>query len=126
MRRQQESDALNSRIARDPGPVSAWRWCRRRAAILYKVRRALVHYIADVNWKTGHASDSLHLPGSSIRFCDEIYRRTQQTVRDVRLRARFANCNGVSPRQRLGFRHPATGESIGFAALPGELNHFAG
>jgi 23S rRNA pseudouridine1911/1915/1917 synthase len=57
---------------------------------------------------------------------DEIYGGGRdKTVRDVRLRAAIRKLQRqFLHAERLGFRHPATGESMQFVApLPGELNH---
>lgn len=99
----------------------------RGAVSLFKVRR---HYdsftLLDVELKTGRTHQiRVHLAWLKHPVvADELYGSGRDnTVRDVKMRARIRKLNRqFLHAERLGFRHPKTGEPVSFAApLPPEL-----
>ncbi len=127
----QESGRIEQPIARDPrtrirmAVVPAGRG----ALSLYRVRRRFGSFtLLDVELKTGRTHQiRVHLSWLKHPVVgDEIYGGGRdKTVRDVRLRAAIRKLQRqFLHAERLGFRHPASGESMQFVApLPAELNN---
>jgi 23S rRNA pseudouridine1911/1915/1917 synthase len=127
----QESGRIEQPIARDPrtrirmAVVPAGRG----ALSLYRVRRRFSRFtLLDVELKTGRTHQiRVHLCWLKHPVVgDEIYGGGRdKTVRDVRLRAAIRKLQRqFLHAERLGFRHPASGESMQFVApLPAELNN---
>ena len=127
----QESGRVEQPIARDPrtrirmGVVPAGRG----AMSLYKVRRRFSSFtLLDVELKTGRTHQiRVHLSWLKHPVVgDEIYGGGRdKTVQDVRLRAAIRKLRRqFLHAERLGFRHPASGESMQFVApLPAELSN---
>lgn len=127
----QESGGIEQPIARDPrtrirmAVVPAGRG----ALSLYKVRRSFKSFtLLDVELKTGRTHQiRVHLSWLKHPVVgDEIYGGGRdKTVQDVRLRAAIRKLHRqFLHAERLGFRHPVSGESLGFVApLPVELEN---
>lgn len=125
----QEAGRIEQPIARDPrtrirmAVVPAGRG----ALSLYKVRRSFKSFtLLDVELKTGRTHQiRVHLSWLKHPVVgDEIYGGGRdKTVQDVRLRAAIRKLGRqFLHAERLGFRHPVTGESMQFVApLPIEL-----
>jgi 23S rRNA pseudouridine1911/1915/1917 synthase len=126
----QESGRIEQPIARDPRTrirmaiVAAGRG----ALSLYKVRRRFKSFtLLDVELKTGRTHQiRVHLSWLKHPVVgDEIYGGGRdKTVQDVRLRAAIRKLQRqFLHAERLGFRHPVSGELMQFIApLPAELN----
>ncbi len=126
----QEAGRIEQPIARDPrarirmAVVAAGRG----ALSLYKVRRRHASFtLLDVELKTGRTHQiRVHLSWLKHPVVgDEIYGGGRdKTVQDVRLRAAVRKMGRqFLHAERLGFRHPVSGESLEFVApLPDELN----
>jgi 23S rRNA pseudouridine1911/1915/1917 synthase len=127
----QESGRIEQPIARDPrtrirmAVVPAGRG----ALSLYKVRRSFSSFtLLDVELKTGRTHQiRVHLSWLKHPVVgDEIYGGGRdKTVQDVRLRAAIRKLQRqFLHAERLGFRHPTSGESMQFVApLPDDLNN---
>lgn len=125
----QQSGRIEQPIARDPRTRIRMAVVRagRGALSLYKVRRSFKSFtLLDVELKTGRTHQiRVHL--SWLRHPvvgDEVYGGGRdKTVQDVRLRAAIRKMNRqFLHAERLGFRHPASGEWLQFVApLPDEL-----
>jgi 23S rRNA pseudouridine1911/1915/1917 synthase len=125
----QESGRIEQPIARDPrtrirmAVVAAGRG----ALSLYKVRRRFKSFtLLDVELKTGRTHQiRVHLSWLKHPVVgDEVYGGGRdKTVQDVRLRAAIRKLRRqFLHAERLGFRHPTSGESLQFVApLPDEL-----
>jgi 23S rRNA pseudouridine1911/1915/1917 synthase len=125
----QESGRIEQPIARDPrtrirmAVVPAGRG----ALSLYKVRRSFKSFtLLDVELKTGRTHQiRVHLSWLKHPVVgDEVYGGGRdKTVQDVRLRAAIRKLQRqFLHAERLGFRHPTSGESLQFVApLPDEL-----
>jgi 23S rRNA pseudouridine1911/1915/1917 synthase len=101
----------------------------RGALSLYKVRRSFKSFtLLDVELKTGRTHQiRVHLSWLKHPVVgDEIYGGGRdKTVTDVRLRAAIRKLKRqFLHAERLGFRHPVSGESLQFVApLPVELEN---
>lgn len=127
----QESGRIEQPIARDPrtrirmAVVPAGRG----ALSLYKVRRSFKSFtLLDVELKTGRTHQiRVHLSWLKHPVVgDEVYGGGRdKTVQDVRLRAAIRKLQRqFLHAERLGFRHPVSGESLQFVApLPVELEN---
>lgn len=127
----QASGRIEQPIARDPrtrirmAVVPAGRG----ALSLYKVRRSFKSFtLLDVELKTGRTHQiRVHLSWLKHPVVgDEIYGGGRdKTVQDVRLRAAIRKLHRqFLHAERLGFRHPVSGESLQFVApLPVELEN---
>jgi 23S rRNA pseudouridine1911/1915/1917 synthase len=127
----QRSGRIEQPIARDPrtrirmAVVPAGRG----ALSLYKVRRSFKSFtLLDVELKTGRTHQiRVHLSWLKHPVVgDEVYGGGRdKTVQDVRLRAAIRKLQRqFLHAERLGFRHPTSGESLQFVApLPDELTH---
>jgi 23S rRNA pseudouridine1911/1915/1917 synthase len=125
----QESGRIEQPIARDPrtrirmAVVPAGRG----ALSLYKVRRSFKSFtLLDVELKTGRTHQiRVHLSWLKHPVVgDEVYGGGRdKTVQDVSLRAAIRKLQRqFLHAERLGFRHPTSGESLQFVArLPDEL-----
>jgi 23S rRNA pseudouridine1911/1915/1917 synthase len=97
---------------------------------LYKVRRSYDSItLLDVELKTGRTHQiRVHLAWFKHPVvADELYGGGREnSIRDVQLRARIRKLRRqFLHAERLGFRHPETGEQIEFVApLPVELTQF--
>ncbi len=128
----QESGRIEQPVARDPRNRIRMAVVPggRGAVSLFKVRR---HYdsftLLDVELKTGRTHQiRVHLAWLKHPVvADELYGGGRDnTVRDVKLRARIRKLNRqFLHAERLGFRHPKTGETMSFnSQLPVELQEF--
>jgi len=127
----QSSGRIEQPIARDPrtrirmAVVPAGRG----ALSLYKVRRSFKSFtLLDVELKTGRTHQiRVHLSWLKHPVVgDEVYGGGRdKTVQDVRLRAAIRKLQRqFLHAERLGFRHPSSGESLQFVApLPEELEN---
>ncbi|MEP6742011.1 MAG: RluA family pseudouridine synthase [bacterium] len=127
----QETGRIEQPIARDPrtrirmAVVAAGRG----ALSLYKVRRRYASFtLLDVELKTGRTHQiRVHLSWLKHPVVgDEVYGGGRdKTVQDVRLRAAIRKLQRqFLHAERLGFRHPVSGESLQFVApVPLELNN---
>lgn len=127
----QESGRIEQPIARDPrtrirmAVVPAGRG----ALSLYKVRRSFKSFtLLEVELKTGRTHQiRVHLSWLKHPVVgDEVYGGGRdKTVQDVRLRAAIRKLQRqFLHAERLGFRHPVSGESLQFVApLPVELEN---
>jgi 23S rRNA pseudouridine1911/1915/1917 synthase len=126
----QESGRIEQPIARDPRTRirMAVVLAGRGALSLYKVRRRFNSFtLLDVELKTGRTHQiRVHLSWLKHPVVgDEIYGGGRdKTVRDVRIRAAIRKLHRqFLHAERLGFRHPVSGESMQFVApLPDELD----
>jgi 23S rRNA pseudouridine1911/1915/1917 synthase len=125
----QQSGRIEQPIARDPRTRIRMAVVRagRGALSLYKVRRSFKSFtLLDVELKTGRTHQiRVHLSWLKHPVVgDEVYGGGRdKTVQDVRLRAAIRKMHRqFLHAERLGFRHPASGESLQFVApLPEEL-----
>ena len=125
----QQSGRIEQPIARDPRARIRMAVVRagRGALSLYKVRRSFKSFtLLDVELKTGRTHQiRVHLAWLKHPVVgDEVYGGGRdKTVQDVRLRAAIRKMHRqFLHAERLGFRHPASGEALQFvAALPQEL-----
>ncbi len=125
----QQSGRIEQPIARDPRTRIRMAVVRagRGALSLYKVRRSFKSFtLLDVELKTGRTHQiRVHLSWLKHPVVgDEVYGGGRdKTVQDVRLRAAIRKMHRqFLHAERLGFRHPTTGESLQFVApLPEEL-----
>jgi len=125
----QQSGRIEQPIARDPRTRIRMAVVRagRGALSLYKVRRSFKSFtLLDVELKTGRTHQiRVHLAWLKHPVVgDEVYGGGRdKTVQDVRLRAAIRKLHRqFLHAERLGFRHPASGESLQFVApLPEEL-----
>jgi 23S rRNA pseudouridine1911/1915/1917 synthase len=125
----QQSGRIEQPIARDPRTRIRMAVVRagRGAVSLYKVRRSYKSFtLLDVELKTGRTHQiRVHLSWLKHPVVgDEVYGGGRdKTVQDVRLRAAIRKLHRqFLHAERLGFRHPTSGESLQFVApLPDEL-----
>ena len=126
------SGKIDQPLARDPSNRTRMAVVRagRYALTLYRVRRAFERFtLLDVELKTGRTHQiRVHLAWLKHPVVgDETYGGGRDnTIRDPRLRARIRGLNRhFLHAEKLGFKHPATGEFVKFeSALPevlGEL-----
>src|SRR5882724_9341628 len=127
----QKSGRIEQPIARDPRNRTRMAIVPggRGALSLYEVRRSFSSFtLLDVELKTGRTHQiRVHLSWLKHPVVgDEIYGGGRdKTVQDVRLRAAIRRLQRqFLHAERLGFRHPASSESMQFVApLPRELNN---
>jgi 23S rRNA pseudouridine1911/1915/1917 synthase len=125
----QESGSIQQPIARDPRNRTRMSVVPggRGALSLYKVRRSYDSFtLLDVELKTGRTHQiRVHLSWLKHPVVgDELYAGGRDNnLQDVQLRAQIRKLNRqFLHAERLGFRHPKTGEQMQFvAALPAEL-----
>jgi 23S rRNA pseudouridine1911/1915/1917 synthase len=125
----QQSGSIEQPIARDPRTRIRMAVVRagRGALSLYKVRRSFKSFtLLDVELKTGRTHQiRVHLAWLKHPVVgDEVYGGGRdKTVQDVRLRAAIRKMHRqFLHAERLGFRHPTSGEWLQFVApLPDEL-----
>ncbi|HEX3281696.1 MAG TPA: RluA family pseudouridine synthase [Pyrinomonadaceae bacterium] len=125
----QQSGRIEQPIARDPRTRIRMAVVRagRGALSLYKVRRSFKSFtLLDVELKTGRTHQiRVHLAWLKHPVVgDEVYGGGRdKTVQDVRLRAAIRKMHRqFLHAERLGFRHPTSGEWLQFVApLPDEL-----
>jgi len=128
----QESGRIEQPIARDPRNRTRMAIVPggRGALSLYKVRRSYDSFtLLDVELKTGRTHQiRVHLAWLKHPVvADELYGGGREnSIRDVQLRARIRKLKRqFLHAERLGFRHPQTGEPMKFVAtLPAELVQF--
>jgi len=128
----QESGRIEQPIARDPRNRTRMAIVPggRGALSLYKVRRSYNTFtLLDVELKTGRTHQiRVHLAWLKHPVvADELYGGGREnSIRDVQLRARIRKLKRqFLHAERLGFRHPQTGEPMKFVApLPAELTQF--
>jgi 23S rRNA pseudouridine1911/1915/1917 synthase len=126
---QEESGRIEQPIARDPRNRTRMAVVRggRPSLSLYSVRRSFDRFtLLDVEIKTGRTHQiRVHLQWLKHPVVgDAVYGDGRDnTVVDVRLRSMIASLNRqFLHAERLGFRHPRTGERLNFTApLPLEL-----
>jgi 23S rRNA pseudouridine1911/1915/1917 synthase len=126
----QQSGRIEQPIARDPRTRIRMAVVRagRGALSLYKIRKSFKSFtLLDVELKTGRTHQiRVHLSWLKHPVVgDEVYGGGRdKTVQDVRLRAAIRKLNRqFLHAERLGFRHPTSGESLQFVApLPPELS----
>jgi 23S rRNA pseudouridine1911/1915/1917 synthase len=125
-----ESGRIEEPLARDPRLRTRMAVVRggRPSLSLYRVRRAYERFtLVDVQIKTGRTHQiRVHLAHLKHPVVgDKVYNGGRDTtVSDVRVRAAIrAMGRQFLHAERLGFRHPQTGETLSFhAPLPGELS----
>ena len=128
----QEAGRIEQPIARDPRNRTRMAIVAggRGALSLYKIRRSYGSFtLLDVEIKTGRTHQiRVHLSWLKHPIVgDELYSGGRDNnVQDVRLRALIRKLDRqFLHAERLGFRHPETGEQIEFVApLPVELTRF--
>ncbi len=128
----QESGRIEQPIARDPRNRTRMAIVPggRGALSLYKVRRSYDSFtLLDVELKTGRTHQiRVHLAWLKHPVvADELYGGGREnSIRDAQLRARIRKLKRqFLHAERLGFRHPETGEPMTFvASLPAELTQF--
>jgi 23S rRNA pseudouridine1911/1915/1917 synthase len=128
----QASGRIEQPIARDPRNRTRMAIVPggRGALSLYKVRRSYDSFtLLDVELKTGRTHQiRVHLAWLKHPVvADELYGGGREnSIRDVQLRARIRKLKRqFLHAERLGFRHPQTGEPMKFIApLPAELTQF--
>jgi 23S rRNA pseudouridine1911/1915/1917 synthase len=126
----EESGRIEEPLARDPRQRTRMAVVRggRPALSLYRVRRAYERFtLLDVQIKTGRTHQiRVHLAHLKHPVVgDKVYNGGRDaTVPDVRVRAAIrAMGRQFLHAERLGFRHPQTGESLSFhAPLPAALS----
>jgi 23S rRNA pseudouridine1911/1915/1917 synthase len=126
----QQSGRIEQPIARDPRTRIRMAVVRagRGALSLYKIRKSFKSFtLLDVELKTGRTHQiRVHLSWLKHPVVgDEVYGGGRdKTVQDVRLRAAIRKLHRqFLHAERLGFRHPTSGESLQFVApLPPELS----
>jgi 23S rRNA pseudouridine1911/1915/1917 synthase len=126
----QQSGRIEQPIARDPRTRIRMAVVRagRGALSLYKIRKSFKSFtLLDVELKTGRTHQiRVHLSWLKHPVVgDEVYGGGRdKTVQDVRLRAAIRKLHRqFLHAERLGFRHPGSGESLQFIApLPPELS----
>jgi 23S rRNA pseudouridine1911/1915/1917 synthase len=128
----QESGRIEQPIARDPRNRTRMAIVPggRGALSLYQVRRSYNSFtLLDVELKTGRTHQiRVHLAWLKHPVvADELYGGGREnSIRDAQLRARIRKLKRqFLHAERLGFRHPETGEPMKFVApLPAELTQF--
>lgn len=126
----EESGRIEEPLARDPRTRTRMAVVRggRPALSLYRLRRAYERFtLLDVEIKTGRTHQiRVHLAHLKHPVVgDKVYNGGRDTtISDVRVRAAIrAMGRQFLHAEQLGFRHPHTGESLGFnAPLPAELS----
>jgi 23S rRNA pseudouridine1911/1915/1917 synthase len=126
----QQSGRIEQPIARDPRTRIRMAVVRagRGALSLYKIRKSFKSFtLLDVELKTGRTHQiRVHLSWLKHPVVgDEVYGGGRdKTVQDVRLRAAIRKLHRqFLHAERLGFRHPTSGELLQFIApLPPELS----
>ena len=124
------SGKIDQPLARDPANRTRMAVVRsgRNALTLYRVRRAFDRFtLLDVELKTGRTHQiRVHLAWLKHPVVgDETYGAGRDnTIQDARLRARVRSLNRqFLHAEKLGFRHPKTGEFVKFESpLPEELS----
>ncbi len=128
------SGKIDQPLARDPSNRTRMAVVRagRNALTLYRVRRAYDRFtLLDVELKTGRTHQiRVHLTWMKHPVVgDETYGGGRDnTIKDPRLRARIRGLNRhFLHAQKLGFKHPATGEFVKFESpLPHALEELLG
>jgi len=128
------SGKIDQPLARDPSNRTRMAVVRagRNALTLYRVRRAFDRFtLLDVELKTGRTHQiRVHLAWMKHPVvADETYGGGRDnTIRDPQLRARIRGLGRhFLHAEKLGFKHPATGEFVKFeSALPEELANLLG
>jgi 23S rRNA pseudouridine1911/1915/1917 synthase len=127
----QESGRIEQPIARDPRNRTRMAVVAggRGALSLFKIRRSYNSFtLLDVELKTGRTHQiRVHLSWLKHPVvADELYSGGRENNLDVRLRAMIRKLNRqFLHAERLGFRHPETGEQMHFTApLPADLLRF--
>jgi len=128
------SGKIDQPLARDPSNRTRMAVVRagRNALTLYRVRRAFDRFtLLDVELKTGRTHQiRVHLAWMKHPVAgDETYGGGRDnTIQDPRLRARIRALNRqFLHAEKLGFKHPATGEFVKFeSALPQGLGDLLG
>ena len=124
-----DSGRIDQPLARDPSNRTRMAVVRggRQALTLYRVRRSFERFtLLDVELKTGRTHQiRVHLAWLKHPVVgDETYGGGRDnTIQDAKLRARVRNLKRqFLHAEKLGFRHPATGEFVKFESeLPTEL-----